>query len=63
MQRYLLPDGTEVIGSLGMTAGYAAFVGYLPAQDITIAAAMNWMDDPTPVLLPALEILVAKLSG
>jgi D-alanyl-D-alanine carboxypeptidase len=63
LQRHLLPGGTEVIGSLGMTAGYAAFVGYLPAQDITIAAAMNSMDDPTPVLLPAVEILVAKLSG
>ena len=57
MQKYVLPDGTELIGHLGMTAGYAAFVGHLPAQDITIAAAMNWQDDPTPVLLPALEIL------
>jgi len=58
MQRYVLPGGTEVIGSLGMTAGYVAFTGYLPAQDITIAAAMNSMGDPTPVLLPALEVLV-----
>jgi D-alanyl-D-alanine carboxypeptidase len=63
MQKYVLPDGTEVIGNLGMTAGYVAFVGYLPAQEITIAAAMNWMDDPTPVLVPALQILAAKLSG
>ena len=63
IQRYVLPDGTEIIGSLGMTAGYVAFTGYLPAQDITIAAAMNWEDDPTPVLLPAVEILVARLSG
>jgi len=63
MQKYMLPGGTEVIGSLGMTAGYTGFVGYLPAQGITIAAAMNWQDDPTPVLLPAIEILLAKLSG
>jgi D-alanyl-D-alanine carboxypeptidase len=63
MQKYVLPGGTELIGSLGMTAGYTAFVGYLPAQGVTIAAAMNCQDDPTPVLLPAIEILLAKLSG
>jgi D-alanyl-D-alanine carboxypeptidase len=63
MQRYLLPGGTEVIGSLGMTAGYTAFVGYVPAQGVTIAAAMNCQDDPTPVLLPTIQILLAKLSG
>jgi D-alanyl-D-alanine carboxypeptidase len=63
MQKYVFPDGTELIGHLGMTAGYTAFVGHLPAQDITIAAAMNWQEDPTPVLLPAMEILVAEPSG
>jgi len=63
MQKYVLPDGTEIIGTLGMTAGYVAFVGDLPAQELTIAAAMNRMDDPTPVLVPALQILLAKLPG
>jgi D-alanyl-D-alanine carboxypeptidase len=63
MQKYVLPDGTEVIGTLGMTAGYVAFVGDLPAQELTIAVAMNRQDDPSPVLLPALQILLAKLPG
>ena len=63
MQKYGFPDGTELIGHLGMTAGYTAFVGRLPAQGVTIAAAMNWQEDPTPVLLPAIEILVAGPSG
>jgi CubicO group peptidase (beta-lactamase class C family) len=62
MQRYLLPGGIEVIGHLGMTAGFTAFTGYLPAYDLSVAAAMNWQEDPTPVLLPALEVLAAEPS-
>jgi CubicO group peptidase (beta-lactamase class C family) len=62
MQKYVLPSGIEIIGHLGMTAGFTAFTGYLPAQDVSIAVAMNWQEDPSPVLLPALEVLTAALS-
>jgi D-alanyl-D-alanine carboxypeptidase len=62
MQRYIVPGGIEIIGHLGMTAGFTAFTGYLPAYDLSVAAAMNWEEDPTPVLLPALEVLIAAGS-
>jgi len=61
MQKYLLPGGVEIIGHLGMTAGFTAFTGYLPAYDLSVVAAMNWQEDPTPVLLSALEVLIAAL--
>ena len=62
MQRYIVPGGIEIIGHLGLTAGFTAFTGYLPAYDLSVAAAMNWQEDPTPVLLPALELFAAALS-
>jgi hypothetical protein len=40
-----------VIGPLGLTGTY------LPGT--TIALALNWNDDPTPLLIPALEALAA----
>ncbi len=62
LQRYLLPGGIEVIGHLGSTAGYVAFMGYLPASSMSIVAALNSQGDPTPVLLPAVEILTGPTS-
>jgi D-alanyl-D-alanine carboxypeptidase len=62
IERYELPGGVELIGHLGTTAGYRAFVGHLPAQDIDIAMVITNPDDYTPVLLPALELMVGKVS-
>jgi len=62
IQRYELPGGVEMIGHLGTTAGYRAFVGHLPAQDVDIAMVITNPDDPTPVLIPALERMVAEAS-
>jgi D-alanyl-D-alanine carboxypeptidase len=59
VEKYLLPGGVELVGHLGGAPGYRSFVGYLPAQGIHIAAAMNTQSDPTPVLLPAVEVLTA----
>lgn len=62
IERYVLPGGVEMIGHLGTTAGYRAFVGELPAQRIDVAMVINNPDDPTPVLMPALELMVAEAS-
>jgi D-alanyl-D-alanine carboxypeptidase len=62
LQRYVLPGGTEVIGHLGSTAGYTAFVGHLTVEGITVAAVLNSQGDPSPVLVPVIEILVAEDS-
>jgi D-alanyl-D-alanine carboxypeptidase len=57
IERYLLPGGVELVGHLGGAPGYRSFVGHLPAHDISIVAAMTTEGDPTPILLPAVEIL------
>jgi D-alanyl-D-alanine carboxypeptidase len=62
IERWELPGGVEVIGHFGETAGYRAFVGHLPAQEIDIAMVITNPDDPTPVLMPALELMVAEAS-
>jgi D-alanyl-D-alanine carboxypeptidase len=62
IERYELPGGVEMIGHLGTTAGYRAFVGRLPAQQIDIAMVITNQDDPTPVLMPALELMVAEAA-
>jgi D-alanyl-D-alanine carboxypeptidase len=59
IERWLLPGGVELIGHLGSTGGYRAFVGRAPAHDIDIALVINTRDDPTPVLLSALKVLTA----
>lgn len=57
MERRVLPGGIEAIGHLGRTAGYSAYVGRLRPHNVTIAAALNWDDDPSPVLLPAINAI------
>jgi D-alanyl-D-alanine carboxypeptidase len=59
IERRLLPGGVEAIGHLGGTAGYTAYLARLRPQGTTIALALNWNDDPTPLLIPALEALAA----
>jgi D-alanyl-D-alanine carboxypeptidase len=62
LERYELPGGVEVIGHAGGTAGYLTFVGHLPVQDVDVAMVINNRDDPTPVLIPALKLMVAQAS-
>jgi D-alanyl-D-alanine carboxypeptidase len=60
IERYVLPGNLEVIGHVGTTAGYRAIVGHLPAEDVDVAMVITSPDDPTPVLLPALRLMIAK---
>ncbi len=62
VERYEFPGGVEVIGHLGSSAGYRAFVGNGPAQDLAIAKIITNPDDYSPVLVPALELMVAEAS-
>ena len=62
IERYQFPGGVEAIGHLGTGAGYRAFIGRLPAQKIDIAMVITNRDDPTPVLMPALELMVGQAS-
>jgi D-alanyl-D-alanine carboxypeptidase len=52
IEQRLLPGGVEVIGHLGTTAGYCAYVGRLQRRRVTVASALNWDEDPSPVLVP-----------
>jgi D-alanyl-D-alanine carboxypeptidase len=59
IEKYVFPDGIEMIGHSGGTAGFASVVSYLPDQKMTIAAAVNTQDLESvyiKVLLPALQI-------
>lgn len=62
IQRYELPGGVEMIGHIGTTAGYRAFVGHLPAEGIDIAMVITNPDDPSPVLFPALELMAGEAA-
>ena len=58
IEQRALPGGAELIGHLG-GAVYRSYVGRLHPTDATIAFALNVEDDPTPLLLPAVEALTA----
>ncbi|HWT23467.1 MAG TPA: serine hydrolase domain-containing protein, partial [Solirubrobacteraceae bacterium] len=62
LEHYVLPGGVEVVGHMGTTGGYRAFMFHLPAQNIDLAMVTNSPSDPTPVLMPALKVLVAAAS-
>jgi D-alanyl-D-alanine carboxypeptidase len=57
IEQRVVPGGVELIGHLGRTAGYLSYVARLRPQGVTIAAALNWEDDPTTLLIPAVEAL------
>ena len=59
IERRLLPGGVEAIGHLGSTAGYRSYVARVRPPNVTVALALNWEDDPTPVLIPAVKVLLA----
>jgi D-alanyl-D-alanine carboxypeptidase len=60
IERYLLPDGNELLGHLGTGAGYRAYVGRLTAQHAVVSMMINNPDNPLPVLMPAVELMLAK---
>jgi D-alanyl-D-alanine carboxypeptidase len=62
LQRYVLPGGVELIGHMGTTGGYRAYMFHLPASGIDLAMVTTTPDDPMPVLAPALELLLAAAS-
>ena len=62
LERYVLPGGVEIIGHMGTAGGYRALMFHLPAQHIDLAMVINNPDDPTPVLFPALKLLLAESS-
>jgi D-alanyl-D-alanine carboxypeptidase len=63
LERFEWPGGADVIGHFGGTAGYLAFVGHVTGQDVDIAMVITaHPDDPTPVLMPALELMVGEAS-
>jgi len=63
MMKYVLPGGMEMLGHSGGTAGYEAFIYYLPAQGISISGAMNNMaSDDFQLIFPALQVLIAGFS-
>ena len=58
IERRVAPGGIELIGHLGGAGGYYAYVGRLPRQQMTLAAAMNSSAvDPSPFLLPVFRTL------
>jgi D-alanyl-D-alanine carboxypeptidase len=59
IERYALPGGVELVGHLGGTAGYRSFVGRVRPVNVTMAFALNTEDDPTPLVLPAVQALTA----
>jgi len=61
LERYIF-GGTEMVGHLGTTAGFRVVMGRLPAQHTTIVMVITTPDDPTPVLMPALQLLTGAAS-
>src|SRR5215218_8754201 len=59
IEKYALPGGIELVGHLGGAPGYRSFVGRVRPLGVTMTLAMNAQDDPTPLLLPAIEALSA----
>jgi D-alanyl-D-alanine carboxypeptidase len=59
IEQRVLPGGVELIGHLGGTAGYTAYIGRLRPQGVTMSFALNWSDDPTPLVIPAVQALAA----
>jgi hypothetical protein len=51
-----------MVGHMGTTAGYRAFMFHLPAQHADFAMVTTSPADPMPVLIPMLQLLVAEAS-
>ena len=59
IEQRIFPGGVELIGHLGTAAGYTAYVARLRRQHVTIVSALNWAEDPSPLLIPAVKALAA----
>jgi D-alanyl-D-alanine carboxypeptidase len=59
LEQYALPGGVELVGHLGGTAGYRSFVGRVRPLGVTMTLALNAQDDPTPLIVPAVQALAA----
>jgi D-alanyl-D-alanine carboxypeptidase len=62
LERYVLPGGIELVGHTGGTAGYLTLMEHLPAQDIDISMTITAGANPLPVLVPALQVLLAEAA-
>jgi D-alanyl-D-alanine carboxypeptidase len=62
IERRVAPGGAELIGHLGGAGGYNAYVGRMPRQQMTFAAAMNSSADPSLLLLPVFRTLANAQS-
>jgi D-alanyl-D-alanine carboxypeptidase len=58
IEQRALPGGATLIGHLG-GAVYRSYVGRLHPTNVTLSLVMNVEDDPTPLLLPAINALTA----
>ena len=62
IERYQFPGGVEVIGHFGTQPAIArSSAAFRP--EIDIAMVITNPDDPTPVLIPALELVVAEAAS
>ena len=59
LERRVFPGDIQVVGHLGGAPGYFSFVARLRAQGATIATLSNSEDDPTPLIVPAVQALAA----
>lgn len=59
VEQYTLPGGIELIGHLGGAGTYRTFVGRQRPQGATIAFALNFEDDPSPLIFPVVKTLAA----
>jgi hypothetical protein len=44
---------------VGGTAGYTSYAGRLRPQGVTMTFVLNWLTDPTPLFLPAVQALAS----
>ena len=59
VEQYTIPGGIELIGHLGGAGTYRTFVGRQRPQGVTFAFAMNFQDDPSPLIFPVVKTLAA----
>jgi D-alanyl-D-alanine carboxypeptidase len=59
VEQYALPGGIKLIGHLGGAGAYRTFVGRQRPQRVTISFALNFQDDPTPLIFPVVKVLAA----
>lgn len=57
VEQYTIPGGIELIGHLGGAGTYRTFVGRQRPRGVTFAFAMNFQDDPSPLIFPVVKTL------